>query len=154
MPLCTNGANRLSGESDNDVESVNNNEFIGCLFNQSELKKDAVAKRIEGFLSAVSAKKINDNSFADAALKKLFVQYNTSLPSSAALERLFISVGQRKLKLYSSTANSAKSNGYSATANPQACGTFAVIFALPQLQMACYFCKLESQTLLFFFLVW
>ena len=127
MPLCTNGANRLSGESDNDVESVNNNEFIGCLFNQSELKKDAVAKRIEGFLSAVSAKKMNDNSFADAALKKLFVQYNTSLPSSAALERLFISAEQRK-KLYFATANSAKSNGYSATANPQACGTFAVIF--------------------------
>ena len=37
--MCTNGANRLSGESDNDVESVNNDEFFGCLLNQSEPKK-------------------------------------------------------------------------------------------------------------------
>ena len=59
--------------------------IFGCLFNQSEPKKHAAAKRIEGFLSAVAAKKTDDNSFADAALKKLFVQYNTSLPSSAAV---------------------------------------------------------------------
>ena len=77
MLLCTNGAGRLSGESDNDVESVNNDEFFGCLFNQSKPKKGDATKRIEGFLSAVPAKKIYDNSFADAALKKLFVQYNT-----------------------------------------------------------------------------
>ena len=75
VPLCTNGANRLSGESDNDVDSANNDEFFGCLFNQSEQKKDAAVKRIEGFLLAVPAKKISDNSFADAALKKMFVQY-------------------------------------------------------------------------------
>ena len=60
MLLCTYGANKHSGESDNDVESVNNNEFFGCLFNQSEPKKDAAAKRIEGFLLAVPAKKIDD----------------------------------------------------------------------------------------------
>ena len=64
-----NGANRLSGERNNDVESVNSDEFFGCLFNQSESKKDAAAKRIEGFLSAVPAKKIDDNFFADSALK-------------------------------------------------------------------------------------
>ena len=56
------GANRLSGESDNDVESLNNNEFFGCLFNQSEPKKRWCAKRIEGFLLAVPAKKIDDNN--------------------------------------------------------------------------------------------
>ena len=103
MLLCTNGADRLSGESDNDVESVNNDQLFGCLCNQSESKKDA-AKRIEQFLSAVPAKKIDDNSFADAALKKLFVQNNTSLPSSAAVERLFISAGHSKFKLHSATA--------------------------------------------------
>ena len=96
-----------TGESDNDVESVNSDEFLVCLFNQFERKKDA-AKRIEGFLSALPAKKIDDNSFAYAALKKLFVQYNTSLPSSAAVERLFSSAGHRKFKLNSATANSAK----------------------------------------------
>ena len=107
MLLCSNGANRLSGESDNDVESDNNDEFFDCLFNQSELKKDDAAKRIKGFLSVVPAKKIDDNSFADAALKKLFVQYNT-LPSSAAVERRFSSAGHRKFKLYSAIANSSK----------------------------------------------
>ena len=60
MLLRTNGANRHSGENDNDVESVKNDEFFGCLFNQSKPKKDAAAKRIEGFLSAVPAKKIDD----------------------------------------------------------------------------------------------
>ena len=100
-------AYRLSGETDNDVESVNNDQFFGCLFNQSEPKKDA-AKQIEGFLSAAPAKNINDNSFANAALKKLFVQYNTSLPSSAAVERLFSRAGHRKFKLYYATANFAK----------------------------------------------
>ena len=103
----TNGANRVSGESDNDFVYVNTDQFFGCLFNQSEPKKDD-AKRIEGFLSAVPAKKIDDNSFADAAFKKLFVLYNTSLPSSAAVERLFISAGHSKFKLYFTTANSAK----------------------------------------------
>ena len=53
--------------------------------------------RIEEFLSSVPAKKINDNSFADAALKKLFVQNNPSLPSIAAAERLF-SMGKDILK--------------------------------------------------------
>ena len=73
MLLCTNGSNRLSGENDNDVEFVNNDEFFGCLFNQSEPKKDDDSKRIEGFLSAVPSKKIDNDSFADAALKKLFL---------------------------------------------------------------------------------
>ena len=99
MQLCTTGANSLSGESDNDVESVNADEFFSCFFNQSTPKKDNAAKRIEEFLSAVPAKKIDDNSFANAALKKLFVQYNTSLPLSAAVEKLFsISKGILKPK--------------------------------------------------------
>ena len=49
------------------------------------------------------------------------------------------------------------SNGWSASANPQVCGTFAVIFCtsatandflLPQPQMTFYFRKLEPQTVL------
>ena len=83
-------------------------EFFSCLFNQSEPKQDAAAKWIEGFLSAVPAKKIDDNSFADAALKKLFIHHNTCLPWSAAIERLFSRAGHRKFKLYLATANSAK----------------------------------------------
>ena len=85
MLLCTDWANSRSSESDNDVESVNNDDFLGYLFNQSEPKKNAAVKRIEGFLSTIPAKKIDTNSFADAALKKLFVQYNTSLPSNTAV---------------------------------------------------------------------
>ena len=41
------------------------------------------------FLSAVSPKSIDANSFDDEGLKKLFIQYNITLPSSAAVERLF-----------------------------------------------------------------
>ena len=103
-------ANRLSGESDNDFESVNSDKLFGCLFNQSEPKRDAAEKRIKGFLSALPAKRVDNSSFADAALRKLLVQYNTSLPSSAAVERLFSNAGHHKFKLYFATANSAKSN--------------------------------------------
>ena len=59
---------------------------------------------MEGFLSAEPAKKIDGHSFADAVLKKLFVLYNTFLPSNATVERLFSSAGHRKFKLYSATA--------------------------------------------------
>ena len=54
------GLTGICGENDNDVESVDNDEFFGYLFNQSAPKKDKAAKRIEGFLSAVPAKKIDD----------------------------------------------------------------------------------------------
>ena len=96
MLLCTNGER---GESDNDIESADNDEFFCGLFNQSEPKKDATAKRIEGFLSVVLAKKIDDNSFANAALKKLFILYNTSLPTGAAVERLFSTGGVEDTRL-------------------------------------------------------
>ena len=52
---------------------------------------------MKGSLSSIPAKEIDDNFFADAALKKLFVPYNTSLPLSAAVERL-ISMGKDILK--------------------------------------------------------
>ena len=108
MLLCSSRANRLSGESNNDVESVNNDQFFGRLFNQSESKKDAT-KRLEGFLSAVPAKKIDDNSLLMHTKETVRpVGYYTSLPSSAAVQKLFISAGHRKFKLYSATANSAK----------------------------------------------
>ena len=45
LPHCEFLATRLlSSESDNDVESVNNDEFLGCSFNQSEPKKKCCCK--------------------------------------------------------------------------------------------------------------
>ena len=55
------------------------------------------ADRVETFLSAVPPKSIDANSFDDEGLKKLFIQYSTTLPSSAAVERLF-SLGKDILK--------------------------------------------------------
>ena len=118
----------LSGENNNDVESVNNDKFFGCLFNQSEPKKDAAAKRIEGFLLAIPAKKIDDNSSADAALKKLFVQYNTSLPSSAAVESFTAVLSIANLNSITQPQIPQNSNRWSTTANPQVYGTIVVIF--------------------------
>ena len=67
--------NMLSSIKHSIIIIINNDEFFGCLFNQFEPKRNKATKRIERFLSAVPAKKIDDNYFADAALKKLFVQY-------------------------------------------------------------------------------
>ena len=43
------------------------------------------------------------------------------------------------------------SNGWSATANPQVCGTFAVIFCTSARANDFYFDKLKPETLLLFF---
>ena len=48
------------------------NFLVVCSTNLNK-KKMLVQKRIEGFLSAVPAKKMDDNCFAEAALKKLQV---------------------------------------------------------------------------------
>ena len=73
--MCINEANRLSGESDNDVESINNDEFFGCLFKQSEPKKDDATKWIEGFLSAIS---IHNGLATNAGGVEIFIKDNIS----------------------------------------------------------------------------
>ena len=64
---------------------------------RNKRRKSSNADRVETFLSAVSPKSIDARSFDDEGLKKLFIQYNTTLPSSAAVERLF-SLGKDILK--------------------------------------------------------
>ena len=64
---------------------------------RNKRRKSSNADRVETFLSAVPPKSIDARSFDDEGLKKLFIQYNTTLPSSAAVERLF-SLGKDILK--------------------------------------------------------
>ena len=60
-------------------------------------------------------------------------------------------LGTTNLHCISQPQTSQNSNGWSATANPQVCGTFAEFFSLSQPQMTFYFRKLEPQTLLLSF---
>ena len=70
---------------------------LDVLFTQQKRRKCSNADRVETFLSAVPSKPIDANSFDDEGLKKLFLQYNTTLPFSAAVERIF-SLGKVILK--------------------------------------------------------
>ena len=60
-------------------------------------------------------------------------------------------LGTANLHCISQPQTSQNGNGWSATANPQVCGTFAEFFSLSQPQMTFYFRKLEPQTLLLSF---
>ena len=82
-------AETSSSDSDHDRDEGTSDAFFGCLFTQQKRRKSSNADRVDTFLSAVPPKSIDANSFDDEGLKKLFIQYNTTLPSSAAVERLF-----------------------------------------------------------------
>ena len=87
----------LSSDTDHDRDESTSDAFIGYLFTQQKRQKSSNADRVETFLSAVPPKSIDAKSFDDEGLKKLFIQYNTTLPSTAAVERLF-SLGKYILK--------------------------------------------------------
>ena len=86
-----------SSDTNNDRDESTSDAFFGCLFTQQKRRKSSNVDRAETFLSAVPPKSIDANSFDDEGLKKLFFQSNTTLPSTAAVERLF-SLGKDILK--------------------------------------------------------
>ena len=90
-------AETSSSDTDHDRDEGTSDVFFGCLLTQQKRRKFSNADRVETSLSAVPPKSIDAKSFDDEGLKKLFIQYNTTLPSSAAVERLF-SLGEDILK--------------------------------------------------------
>lgn len=87
----------MSSDTDNDFDGDTSDTFFASLFSQSKRRTSSHADRVQEFLSSAAPKQIDANSFVDEKLKQLFIKYNTAVPSSAAVERLF-SVGKDILK--------------------------------------------------------
>ena len=97
LAAADSAAETSSSDTDHDRNEGTSDAFFGCLFTQQKRRKSSNAGPGKTFLPAVPPKSIDANSFDDEGLKKLFIQYNTTLPSSAAVERLF-SLGKDILK--------------------------------------------------------
>ena len=82
-------AKEAANSSGTEVEEEERNEFFGCLFDDKNSRKGSASKFLEEFLKDAHTKNVLDTFSKHKELKQLFVQFNTPLPSSAAVERLF-----------------------------------------------------------------
>ena len=97
----------LDKESSDDLESsysvaddsdANSSDgFFGSLFSPSKRKISSNCSRVDDFLLTPPSPTVDTKSFTDNELQQLFIKYNTALPSSEAVERLF-SLGKNILK--------------------------------------------------------
>ena len=71
--------------------------FFGSVFVDKGSRKSSATKIAASFLDEPPTKNIMANFTTHEELKLLFVKYNTTLPSSAAVERLF-STGKDALR--------------------------------------------------------
>ena len=85
-----NVAESFNSDTDNDHDETTSDTLFGCLFSKQKQRNSSAADRVIKFLSANPTKIVDLKAFGDEGLKKYFLRYNTGLPSSAAVERLFI----------------------------------------------------------------
>jgi len=87
----------ISGSSDGDDSAAD--DFFSSLYRKSEKEKNSTSKLVQDFLDENPKRKfaICKESFPTIQFQQLFIKFNTPLPSSAAVERLF-SLGKDVLK--------------------------------------------------------
>lgn len=84
-------ADETSSSSENEPDEDGNDDFFGSLFVEKRNRKGSATEIAESFLDEPPTKNIlaTFSTHKHEKLKLLFVKYNTTLPSSAAVERIF-----------------------------------------------------------------
>ena len=90
-------ADERASSSEKEPEDEAEDDFFGSLFENKRSRKGSATTIAETYLEEPPAKNILAAFGSEEKLKLLFIKYNTALPSSAAVERLF-SLGKDVLR--------------------------------------------------------